>query len=46
MSCDECSEFKSKVLRLLAYLTSFICMCEKCCYPKKVCQCKEVESGK
>ena len=34
---------KSKVLRLLAYLTTFTKMCEKCCYPKNVCQCKKGE---
>ena len=35
------SELKSKVIRLLAYLSAFIVMCEKCCFPKKVCQCGE-----
>lgn len=34
-------ELKSRVIRLLAYLSSFTLMCEKCCYPKSVCQCKE-----
>lgn len=34
-------ELKSKVLRLLAYLTAFTKMCEKCCYPKTVCQCRK-----
>lgn len=41
MACEECSELKSKVLRLLAYLTAFTTMCEKCCYPKTVCQCRK-----
>lgn len=34
-------ELKTKLLRTLAYLTSLIEFCEKCCYPKQVCQCKE-----
>ncbi len=42
MECENCKSLKSKVLRLLAYLSSvFIDMCPECCYTKKTCQCKK-----
>jgi hypothetical protein len=39
MTCEDCAPLKSKVIRLLAYLSSFLIMCKDCCHPKRHCEC-------
>lgn len=39
MACEECKSLRSVILRLMAYLSAFIKMCDNCFFPEKVCQC-------